>query len=262
MSKKPKAKDLLNEVKQDFVKRYNEIMVIEVDETKDLMVKGINNQVGKIYDLLDRIDITNYEEIFSDYENICESIAECDFNVLMCELFDDISLLNKKRDVLVNELSIALDSVAIKAHQLGVYIPLEKVQTSYKQVQHTFIQEFKRYWRMSAVDLVEQVNESFLLAQSLMLQEVRKLDSLNSKQQQLDDTNVVELPIVNKVEYRKITDRKELMKLAQDNGYELVRICGSHHIFKDADGKVVVIPLHSTDIQKGLSHAIQKQVLN
>ena len=262
MAKKPKIKDLLNEVKFKYVGLYNEVMMPEVDEIKELVIKGINNEVGKIYDLLDMMDINNYEELFADYEKICNSLAECKLDDIACDLFDDISILDKKRDALLLAFGDELYEVGANAlKNYKIYIPQEKAQTTYKQVQFTFTQEFKRYWRMTMKDLVNEVNESFLLAQSLMLQEVRKLDSLHNKQQ-LNDTNVVELPTVNKVEYHKITDRKELMELAKNNGFELVRVCGSHHIYRDTNGKITVIPLHTTDIGKGLSHNIQKQILS
>ncbi len=66
---------------------------------------------------------------------------------------------------------------------------------------------------------------------------------------------------VNEWEKRKITDRTELEEMAIANGFKLKRINGSHHIYENAEGKVTVIPFHSTDIGIGLSCAIQKQIL-
>ena len=61
--------------------------------------------------------------------------------------------------------------------------------------------------------------------------------------------------------YVKTTDRHELEELALANGFKLKRVTGSHHIYENAEGKITVIPMHSTDIGLGLSHAIQKQIL-
>ncbi len=41
---------------------------------------------------------------------------------------------------------------------------------------------------------------------------------------------------------------KELLKLLQDNGWELISIKGSHHILKK-DDKREVIPIHGKDDQ-------------
>lgn len=59
---------------------------------------------------------------------------------------------------------------------------------------------------------------------------------------------------------RKITDRQELLDLAQDNGYSFKRQTGSHMILENDRGKVVVVPIHAEDIGKGLSCKIQKDI--
>ena len=51
---------------------------------------------------------------------------------------------------------------------------------------------------------------------------------------------------------------KDLVKLLQKNGGTLDRINGSHHIM--AKGKLTVsVPVHSTDMGKGLETAILKK---
>lgn len=59
---------------------------------------------------------------------------------------------------------------------------------------------------------------------------------------------------------RKITDRQELLDLAQDNGYSFKRQTGSHMILENDTGKVVIVPIHAEDIGKGLSCKIQKDI--
>ena len=52
---------------------------------------------------------------------------------------------------------------------------------------------------------------------------------------------------------------KELKKLLLKNGWEIVRINGSHHIFEKT-GETIVLPIHSNkDLKKGLELAILKQ---
>ena len=85
------------------------------------------------------------------------------------------------------------------------------------------------------------------------------------KQHYTIDVNIpkqqdIEVEIEREV-YAKITDRHELEELALANGFRLKRITGSHHVYENAEGKVTVIPMHSYDIGLGLSHAIQKQIL-
>ena len=51
---------------------------------------------------------------------------------------------------------------------------------------------------------------------------------------------------------------KELVKLLKKDGWVLDRVSGSHHIMVK-DGRSVSVPVHNTDIQKGLLHALMKQ---
>lgn len=51
---------------------------------------------------------------------------------------------------------------------------------------------------------------------------------------------------------------KDLLKLLKKNGWELVRINGSHHILQK-DGKTTVVPVHGKDVPTGLLNAILKE---
>ncbi|WP_300657604.1 type II toxin-antitoxin system HicA family toxin [uncultured Acetatifactor sp.] len=51
---------------------------------------------------------------------------------------------------------------------------------------------------------------------------------------------------------------KELIKLLKKEGWTINRVHGSHHIM-EKDGRSITVPVHNTDIQKGLLHAIKKE---
>lgn len=51
---------------------------------------------------------------------------------------------------------------------------------------------------------------------------------------------------------------KDLFKLLKKNGWQLVRIKGSHHVLQK-DGKTMVIPIHGKDVPTGLLNAILKE---
>jgi len=53
---------------------------------------------------------------------------------------------------------------------------------------------------------------------------------------------------------------KQLKKLLEDHGWLLDRISGSHHIMVREGSRSIPVPVHgSTDLPKGLVHAILKQ---
>lgn len=53
---------------------------------------------------------------------------------------------------------------------------------------------------------------------------------------------------------------KKLCKILQDNGWQLVRIAGSHHVFaKNGEDARIVVPVHANkEIKAGLLKAILK----
>ena len=51
---------------------------------------------------------------------------------------------------------------------------------------------------------------------------------------------------------------KDLLKLLQQNGWELVRIRGSHHVLQK-ENQTEVIPVHGKDVPIGLLHKILKR---
>lgn len=51
---------------------------------------------------------------------------------------------------------------------------------------------------------------------------------------------------------------KDLLKLLKSNGWQVVRIQGSHHVLQKG-GKTEVIPIHGKDVPKGLLNAILKR---
>ena len=53
---------------------------------------------------------------------------------------------------------------------------------------------------------------------------------------------------------------KEMIKLLQENGYEIVGQNGSHVKMRNPQtGRTVIVPYHSKDLKKGLEQAILKQ---
>ena len=254
---KPKAKDLLSNLQKECVGIYGELVMQYVDDAKEVVVHGMSRKIDRIVGLIDLledgVDSKYVDSIFDEYTEICESIESVDLAILFADIFDDLAEFDfdTKRNAVFNYF---VDTV-----QTIPFLTLQKVQIAYKQLQYTCNEEFKRYWRMSIKQLVDDVNEKFLYTQSLMLQ---KLQSIKVVVQEHEVEVVSENDDVTVVKFKKITDREQLQQLARNNGYEFKSQKGSHRKYEDANGNVVVVPIHSCNIGKGLSHEIQKQILN
>lgn len=51
---------------------------------------------------------------------------------------------------------------------------------------------------------------------------------------------------------------KDLLKLLKQNGWEVVRVHGSHHVMQKGD-RTEVIPIHGKDVPTGLLNKILKR---
>ena len=51
---------------------------------------------------------------------------------------------------------------------------------------------------------------------------------------------------------------KDLLKLLKKNGWNVVRINGSHHVLQK-NGQTTVVPIHGKDVPAGLLNAILKE---
>ena len=252
---KPKAKDLLSNLQKECVGIYGELVMQYVDDAKEVVVHGMSRKIDRIVGLIDllenSVDSKYVESIFDEYTEICESIESVDLAVLFADIFDDLAEFDfdAKRN--------AVFDYFVNTVQTIPFLTLQKVQIAYKQLQYTCNEEFKRYWRMAIKQLVDDVNEKFLYTQSLMLQQLQRIQVVEHEVEVVSEEEDVTV-----VKYKKITDRKELEQLARNNGFELKRQTGSHRIYENENGKVTVIADHTYDIGKGMSHKIQKQILN
>lgn len=53
---------------------------------------------------------------------------------------------------------------------------------------------------------------------------------------------------------------KEIIKILEKNGYQEVRVKGSHHMLENMNGKTVTVPVHGKkDIKIGTLKSIEKK---
>lgn len=133
-------------------------------------------------------------------------------------------------------------------------VDIERIRLEDKKIKHTLA---KRYVELlnSLADNMNRLFYGYVLYLQESLKYFREHYTISI------DAPKEDIEVEIEQGYTKIIDRHELEELALANGFRLKRITGSHHVYENAEGKVTVIPMHSTDIGLGLSHAIQKQIL-
>lgn len=55
-------------------------------------------------------------------------------------------------------------------------------------------------------------------------------------------------------------NRNKMFDLAKKEGYTLKRTSGSHYIYENEEGMILVIPFHSREVTTGMIHRIEKDI--
>lgn len=55
-------------------------------------------------------------------------------------------------------------------------------------------------------------------------------------------------------------NRNRMFDLAKENGYERKRVNGSHYVYQNEDGKILVIPFHSHEVTTGMIRKIERDI--
>ena len=73
-------------------------------------------------------------------------------------------------------------------------------------------------------------------------------------------TRAIRATILTKVVDDMPMKSKEMVKLLENNGFRFIRQKGSHAIYHNsATRKTVIVPMHNTDLKKGIEQNILKQ---
>ena len=257
---------MINKVNRDYMTKI-ETLSLEVgdelfDECLELALENVKPMEKAVNILYDYIEENNFEAMSSDsfaivanafnsrVDYICSKELQSSIKKkIVDKLFSTI--VKREAEQLMDKYAEAMSSIPMSQDRLSKEI--YKVEYSIRV----------RASKMMNIVLgdVFTVFESY--AQTLCL----AMNEFMNKYVVDEDEEIVE--IVEEMETKedevhimRITDRKELIELAQNNGYVFKSQRGSHMKFEDSNGKVVIVPIHGNDCGIGLSQAIQKQIFN
>ena len=55
-------------------------------------------------------------------------------------------------------------------------------------------------------------------------------------------------------------NRKQLFDMAKQEGYTLKRCKGSHYIYENEEGMILVIPFHSHEVTTGMIRRVERDI--
>lgn len=135
-------------------------------------------------------------------------------------------------------------------------VDIERIRLEDKKIKHTLA---RRYVELLN-SLADSMNKQFY-GYILYLQESLKyfrehftIDVNIPKQQDIE----VE---IEREGYEKIVNVKDMVDYVESHGYVFKRQNGtSHRIYENAEGKIVVVPVHGKTFNVGLGYAIQREI--
>ena len=132
-------------------------------------------------------------------------------------------------------------------------IPQRRGQMEINKAYHSFLSKTTRFANMTLNELANELrNEIMYHVESVL--DYMESDKIIYDEDEQEENNQQKSSLV------KMTELRQVIDYVEGRGYEKVRSTGSHHIYRNEEGKTTVIPIHGKDFHKGLAYNIQKQV--
>ena len=150
-------------------------------------------------------------------------------------------------DLIFNFLLKNLASIGVDRNRASIEI---------QKANYRFTRNLKRFHDMKIQEVEQELVAVVMFGQECLLAYGRKcVDGFYDED---EDIEVVDYETSN--QYIKMTSFDQVVDWIESQGYKLVRVAGSHHIYKKGSHSVPV-PLHKgKDFNKFLAYQIQKEV--
>lgn len=196
----------------------------------------------------DRLLVDHFTDIFSTDEKITEIFEKLvdDIQEMPEEIFSVYS------DLIDNENYIGL-TIDMVTEKLNGIATLRQVQKEFAKIADSVDDRMNEQIRESASEIVEDINNKlYEIVGGFGFEYDRMVDFIESHWVELEDDDT---------ELVKVTDRREIEKMAKEKGYTYKSQKGSHVKYQNENGQCIIIPRHnSKDIDRGLAYEIQRQM--
>ena len=257
---------LINKVNRDYMTKI-ENLSLEVgdelfDECLELALENVKPMEEALKILFEYIEEVNFKPMTSDsFSTVANAFNTRVAYICSKELQTSVkkkivnklfsTIVKREAEQLIDEYAEAMSSIPMSKDRLSKEV--------YK-VEYSIRVRALKIMNIVLGD-VFTVFESYAQTLCLAMNEFMDKYVVDEDEEIVEIEEIVETKDIE-VHIMKVTDRKELIELAQDNGYVFKSQRGSHMKFENEDGKVVIVPIHSNDCGIGLSHVIQKQIFN
>ena len=243
----------MNRLQKKVNEQIEEVILLKTDLFRENVMKyyqpilkDIENRVVEIY---------KYPKMeFSKFEQKGDELAEIIYP-LITELDDKIYQLTKevlKNKELSHQTKEIIDNELI-APLIQMRIPQRRGQMEINKAYHSFLSKTTRFANMTLNELANELRCEIMYHVESVL-DYMESDRIIYDEDEQEENNQQKSSLV------KMTELRQVIDYVEGRGYEKVRSTGSHHIYRNEEGKTTVIPIHGKDFHKGLAYNIQKQV--
>ena len=246
----------VNNIQKKLLKEVEELVLLNLEELNvkaheyyEPILEQMQNIVMEVYSTT-YMDVDRFEQYSLKLVELSKPLQQR----------DDI-LLQFTEQVIKNNKQI-LRNILVKLHNelCELPIPQHRFKLEHKKLQNTAIATQTRFLNDNYKELCAELNAiaeycyNSLIAYSdnkRVIEQVEQIEQIK-----------VQLEVVNNNRCIRTDTVQDIVNLAVKNGFKLVRVNGSHHVFKHNNGNIVVIPIHGKTINVGLAYEIQKQIFH
>jgi predicted RNA binding protein YcfA (HicA-like mRNA interferase family) len=211
-------------------------------------IDGIQQIIDELYTHI-KMDDKQYEEYVYKFVDIVEEVRGTNRIEFINNTLNTVNREHNARyiDLIFNFLLKKLASIGVDRNRVSIEI---------QKANYRFTKNLKRFHDMKIQEVEQELIGVVMFAQECLLAYGRKrVDGFYDEEQQIEVDDYEESN-----QYIKMTDFYEVVDWIESQGYKLVRVAGSHHIYKKGSHSVPV-PLHKgKNFNKFLAFQIQKEV--
>lgn len=211
-------------------------------------IDSIQQIIDELYTHI-KMDDKQYEEYVYKFVDIVEQVRGTSRIKFINNILDTVNREHNARymDLIFNFLLKNLVSIGVDRNRVSIEI---------QKANYRFTRNLKRFHDMKIQEVDQELIAVVMFAQESLLAYGRKcVNGFYDEEEQIEVDDYEESS-----QYIKMTDFYEVVDWLECQGYKLVRVAGSHHIYKKGSHSVPV-PLHKgKNFNKFLSYQIQREI--
>ena len=234
---------------EDMVLRNLDEINMQVYDYYNPILKQMQEIIDAVYGTI-YMDIETYEQYSSRFVEVSKPFTERDDYML--KITEEVVRRNK------TILTEALNKLVTYLQRLP--ITEQRIKLEHKKCRNTAVAKMTRFLNINYKEINRELKGIVDYCYDSLIE-------YGKSSRVIDDINIIEEVVEIEIENEdigliKITELDKMIDFVESYGYVRVRQCGSHAIYRNKDGRITVVPIHSNNkIDKGLAYSIQKQIL-